>query len=71
LRFKDYVDSSRELSLNGAVPCGTGFWIICPSIYSLAGLVSGSFRNSSKVMGLDGDCTIGTSLGQEFDDVKF
>jgi hypothetical protein len=36
-------------------------------MYSLAGLVSGSFRNSSKGMDLDGDCTIGVSLWQEMD----
>src|SRR5919199_1396069 len=33
-------------------PFGIGFWIISPLIYSLAGFVSGSLRNSSRVMAL-------------------
>ena len=33
-------------------PWGLGFWLIFPSIYSEAGLVSGRSRNSSKLMDL-------------------
>lgn len=44
--------------LGQCLPCGIGFWMICPSIYSLAGSVSGSLRNSSKVIDLDGVCSI-------------
>ena len=37
---------------------GMGFWIMFPSMHSLAGLVSGNFRNSSNVSVLEGVCTI-------------
>ena len=39
-------------------PCGIGFCTIAPLMYSLAGLVSASCKNSSRVIVFWGACTI-------------